>query len=1255
MEFLDALAHSGDIGRDLAAVDWSATPLGEPAGWDGSLRTMVRAVLSSRFSMWMAWGPELTFFCNEAYRRDTLATKYPWALGRPAREVWAEIWDDIGPRIERVLATGEATWDASLLLFLERSGFSEETYHTFSYSPLTDDHGEIAGMLCVVTEETERVIGDRRMRTLRDVGALQSAGRDVDAYLQETATALAASDLSLPFTLVYLAEADGTARLVSASGVAPGAPAAPASIRVDDPGGPWPVSPALAGELTLVDDLAARFSDLPSGGWPEPPQTAAVVPLLAQVAGTPAVGCLVVGLNRYRPFDAEYRGFLELLAAQLASGVAGARAFEAERRRAEELARLDAAKTTFFTNVSHELRTPLTLLLAPAEDMLAAGRELAAEDQRRLELIVRNGQRLLRLVNTLLDFSRLETGRTEAQFEPVDLATYTRELLSMFESALEQAGLELELDCPPLPRPVWVDREMWAKIVLNLVSNALKFTLKGGVAVRLAPHGEDTVRLAVADTGIGIPAEEQARLFERFHRVSGSSGRTFEGTGIGLALVAELLDIHGGHCTVQSEPGVGSTFGVELPYGPEQLPADQLVASGTRDVSVERAAGAFLAEVATWIAPEPPRAPSGAPAPQAGAAGPRLLVVDDNADMRNYVSDLLGSRYAVATAADGLDGLHAALEDPPDLILTDVTMPRMDGFELLDALRAEPRTMHIPVVMLSARAGEEGVIEGLEAGADDYLIKPFTARELSVRVAANLELDRVRRVRDQLERGQELQDQAERLAQVGSWEIDLATLTFRGSEQFRRMIGWEFAALTGIGGLDDVIAQVIDERDRAAVSAVTERAIQTGEPFEYEARIAGRLMLVRGEMLLPREVGEAGILRGFMQDITQQRQAEQAIAVAAAAREAAEREHAIADELQRSLLPAEDLSNRRLEAAGFYRAGVEGTRAGGDWYDVIDLGATRTAIVIGDVSGRGVRAASLMGQLRAAIHAHARLDLPPADVLDQLDILVQELGHGSLVTCIYGIHDFVERSFVYASAGHLPAIMSDPQRAAAMRLPGPTGPPLGSGAGQYRELSAAFEPGALLVLYTDGLVERRGSPIDANIETAVATVAAYTGPLEELPQTLVAALAAEKIDDDVAILALCSSDPAEQPSAELMIGTDTTEVRGARRFAAAVFAEWEIPAALAQDAVTIVSELVTNAVLYGQPPIVLRLRVNAEELVIEVEDALAALPRKARPDAATARGRGLAIVSQLASRWNARPHDRGKTVWCSLALPPSAR
>jgi hypothetical protein len=298
-----ALRVGGEVGQDLLAVDWSATPLGPPESWPQSLCTMVRVLIASRFSMWMGWGPELTFFCNEAYRRDTLGKKYPWALGRPAREVWAEIWPDIGPRIETVLTTGTATWDESLQLFLERSGYVEETYHTFSYSPLTDDAGTVAGMLCVVSEDTDRVIAERRMAALRDLGAATTTARSDAQVLAEAASRLDTERRDLPFTLVYLFDdgsGGGSARLIATTGIAPGHPAAPRSIPAADADPVWPLCDVADGGSILVGGLAERFATLPSGAWPAPPTNALLVPLPDQGGARP-YGFLLVGLNRYRP------------------------------------------------------------------------------------------------------------------------------------------------------------------------------------------------------------------------------------------------------------------------------------------------------------------------------------------------------------------------------------------------------------------------------------------------------------------------------------------------------------------------------------------------------------------------------------------------------------------------------------------------------------------------------------------------------------------------------------------------------------------------------------------------------------------------------------------------------------------------------------------------------------------------------------------------------------------------------------------
>ncbi len=236
------LSRGGVVGTDLSRVDWERSALGPLATWPKSLVSVLQTLLTSRFAMWLAWGDELTFFCNDAYRTDTLATKYPWALGRSAREVWHEIWDDIGPRIESVLQTGEATWDESLMLFLERSGYREETYHTFSYSPVEGDDGTISGMLCVVAEETERVIGQRRMLTLRDLASGLAGARTEPEILASIEEVLADNPEDLPFTLTYhFDDAGPRARLVATTGTRPGAPAAPETITLDGP------APTLAG------------------------------------------------------------------------------------------------------------------------------------------------------------------------------------------------------------------------------------------------------------------------------------------------------------------------------------------------------------------------------------------------------------------------------------------------------------------------------------------------------------------------------------------------------------------------------------------------------------------------------------------------------------------------------------------------------------------------------------------------------------------------------------------------------------------------------------------------------------------------------------------------------------------------------------------------------------------------------------------------------------------------------------------------
>jgi len=733
-----------EMSRRMRAFNWSQTDLGPPEGWPQNLKTSVRITLTSRHPMFIWWGERLINLYNDGYAAF-LHAKHPAALAQPAAAVWPEIWEQIGPRIESAMRHDEGTYDEALPFIMHRKGYPEETYVTFSYSPIPDDRGGTGGILCPVTEETERIIGERQLALLRELAARCAEARTWQEACTLAAGALAADPQDMSFALIYVLDRERlSASLAGVSGIARGNKAAPETVPLDAPS-LWPLTEVTSSRRArLVSDLTAVESELPEGRGQHRLKQAVAMPIAASgETGTAAV--LVVGLNPLRLFDDSYQRFLELVASQISAAIANGEAYESERRRAESLAELDRAKTAFFSNVSHEFRTPLTLMLGPVEEILAKPEgKVLPENRELLRNAARNGKRLLKLVNTLLDFSRIEAGRVEAVYEPTDLAAYTSYLAGAFRSAIERAKLKLIVDCPPLPEPVYVDREMWEKIVLNLLSNAFKFTFEGEVRVGLGRSGE-RVELVVADTGVGIPEAELPHVFERFHRVGNTRSRTYEGTGIGLALVQELVKLHGGEINVESAEGRGTTFTVSVPPGVGHLPPERVGALRAR-ASTATGATPFVEESLRWLPGEEVSSLRTAPEAEAPAtdegkaqrAKARILVADDNADMRQYVQNLLALDYAVTAAADGAAALDSARREPPDLILADVMMPNLDGFGLLREVRRDPMLTGVSVVLLSARAGEEATVEGMQAGADDYLIKPFSTRELLARVAAQI-------------------------------------------------------------------------------------------------------------------------------------------------------------------------------------------------------------------------------------------------------------------------------------------------------------------------------------------------------------------------------------------------------------------------------------------------------------------------------------------------------------------------------------
>jgi PAS domain S-box-containing protein len=724
-----AMAGGGEMGELIRAHDWASTGLGPVETWPQSLLSALSILLSAQSPTFIGWGESLVQLYNDAYRPILGSTKHPASLGQTCQACFPEIWDVVGPMLSRVMATGEPTWREDELLCLERHGYLEESYFTFSYSAVRAEDGRVGGVWVSCLETSQRVFHERRLAVLRRLAG-EVSGQTVGDVCSRAVALLEDARRDLPFTLLYVVDSEsGAARRIAAS---PGAPAGAEWIDLAGEDA-WAIARVARTGASAVVTLEGSTAG--AEPWPEPVRRMAIQPVLAPGDGAPAA-VLVAGLSPRLPVDDAYRGFVELVAGQIGVAVATARALQLERRRAEALAELDRAKTTFFNNVSHELRTPLTLLLEPLDQLLTGPHAIADEVRDAVDLAHRNGLRLLRLVNSLLDFARLGAQHAEPHFEPTALDAFTAELASCFESAIGGAGLRLVVDCPPAADAVYVDRAMWEKIVLNLLSNALKFTFEGEIRVVLRAAGAHA-ELRVEDTGIGIAAHEQERIFARFHRVRGARSRSHEGTGIGLALVRDLVELHHGTIEVTSREGAGSSFVVRIPLGRGHLPPAQ-VHEVEQQQARPVAPRAFIEEARRWGEPA-------APTPAGTGDRGHILVVDDNADMRQYLRTLLERRgWPVEVAGDGAAALAALQARPPALLLTDAMMPEMDGFELLARIRADPALRALPVAMITARAGQEAAVEGLEAGADDYIVKPFRSDELVRRVDATVRLARSR-------------------------------------------------------------------------------------------------------------------------------------------------------------------------------------------------------------------------------------------------------------------------------------------------------------------------------------------------------------------------------------------------------------------------------------------------------------------------------------------------------------------------------
>ncbi len=706
----DCLAGGGEMGALMRSLDWSKTLLGPVSRWPQSLRTAVSILLASRFPMLIHWGPELVQFYNDGFRPILGDLKHPGALGQPAYPWWTEIWDVLTPMFERVLA-GEGTWYENQLILPNRNGYIEETYFTFSHSPIRDESGGVVGIFQAVTETTERVLDERRLRTLHDLGINTATAQVTQEACRIATETLSQNAADIPFALLYLLDENRKqAHLAGTAGLEPDTPASPRVIDLsaEDKPGFWPLARvARTGQTAQVDNLVAQFGTLPGGPWPESPFVALVLPV-AQPGVTLPTGLLVVGISPRRALNDTYRRFLSLVAGQIATAVANTRALEMERKRAEALAELDRAKSQFLANMSHELRTPLNGILGYAQ-ILKKGKTITDQQKNGLNIIHQCGEHLLNLINDVLDISKIEARKMELYPKNFHFPEFLEAIAEICRIRAEQKGIELIYETlTPIPKAVRADDKRLRQVLINLLGNAVKFTEQGYITFKVGYH-QEKFRFQVEDTGIGIAKEKLEEIFLPFQQV-GEKSREAEGTGLGLTISRQLAELMGGELKVESTLGKGSVFWLDLDL-PEVEWTDVAHISENNIIGFK-------------------------------GLKRKILVVDDKWANRSVLVNMLEPLgFEVLEATDGLDGLNKAHQFQPDIILLDLVMPVMDGFEATRRLRMMPELEGVVVIAISASVFDFDHQQSREVGCDGFLPKPVREADLLEKVRVHLGLE----------------------------------------------------------------------------------------------------------------------------------------------------------------------------------------------------------------------------------------------------------------------------------------------------------------------------------------------------------------------------------------------------------------------------------------------------------------------------------------------------------------------------------
>jgi signal transduction histidine kinase/CheY-like chemotaxis protein len=1242
------------MGRRFAEFDWLSHPLGPPHTWPVEVRSAVAMVLTSRFPivLWLDTD-NLFLIYNDAYIA-ILGDRHPEALAQRGQYAWWDIWQPISPMIASVIASGEATWSHDLMLPMVTAGRRRERYFTFTYSPLIGDDGKTYGIFCPSFETTERVLSERRLHLLNAVASAVMDTNTIDDATSATVN-VCAEQPDVPFVAAYLGDsATGEVILRGATqSVLPLLPRTLAKLTKSE------AVPRTRSEMQIIDDVAARIDgihDVLAGNCPD-------LALLLPLGEGPTAGALLVGTNPLCPLDEQYIGFCQLLADQLSSAMASAVSFEQQRRRADAFAELDHAKTAFLTNVSHEFRTPLTLLLGPLDDALSdSGPDTALTN--RLTTARRNAGRLQRLVDSLLDFSRIEAGRATADLLCTDVGALTSDIASSFSELCQRAGLELVLDCRPALADV--DPGMWETIMLNLLSNAVKYTLSG--SIRVTVHADSSYcRIAVRDTGVGIADADLKRLGERFFRADSAHGRSVEGTGIGLSLVRGLVDLQHGSVEFASELERGTTVTIRLPRSAGGKPVDHSPA-GLLD-------NPYVVEADQWVTPMATSSPDAAPASDGREL---VLIADDNADMRAHLDRVLSTHWRTVLVSDGQEGIETARRLRPSIVVTDVMMPRLNGFEFVAAIRADPALSAIPVLMLSARAGAEAISEGFSSGADDYLPKPFSSQDLIDRVAARLSAAARERAsrRTSDARVQKALDFAQLDAALQAAESTPAIVDALHGAAYPS--GDPPVICLGLLDTDsknlrfEYSAPVPPEiRDRYHIASmdtpiVPVDVVKTGQPMiitdtlslgsRYRHVVTETQESVRSCISQPlrgsdgRVIGSLGMLWSSPREFDPA-ELDWAARIAKITQSTVDRirnvqrEHRIAVDFQDHLLDLDRGSTAAVVSA-VYQPGGEAMRVGGDWYLVVPLEHRSQVVVsVGDVVGHGLPAAIAMSRLRAAVATSALTDPDPGAVLTSLDRYAATVPGGRCATVSYAVIDDGLDPYAgdgtarvrYSCAGHPYPLLVTPDQPPVFLSAGRR-PPVAAWENQLQQNVAVHElpPGSLILLYTDGLIERPGETLDQGF-ARLQGAAAYRAdlPVGDLCDELLERMAPPGgYTDDVVVLALRPCHAAARSFATV-VPASLDYIAEARHRLRDWISGVDVDPRRESDILLAIGEAVTNAIEHGSrgdatKTVSIEAFVRGHTVTATISDAGQWSGDSSASQRSLQRGRGLTMINGLA-------------------------